>query len=211
MASIVKPLILAGGKSTRMGTPKHLLRLPDRTPLYQHQINILREIYPAPVTIYISLAKESTLDAFLLNPPDEGLEIIFDEESNDTAQSGGPSQGLLSAFASDPTATWLVLAVDYPLMDTRGIAQLRDAYEPPVTCFRNGEGFCEPLVGIWSPDALRVLQEKGPRSGPTSVVKELNGRQIELKPEDKHILTNVNSWPEWVETTTRWEKLMKAN
>ncbi|OIW30039.1 nucleotide-diphospho-sugar transferase [Coniochaeta ligniaria NRRL 30616] len=197
MAPGIKPLVLAGGRSTRMGTPKHLLELPDGTPLYQHQINTLRQACPSAVTVYISLAKDSPLDALLASPPDPGLQIILDEETNDTARSGGPSQGLLSAFASDPTATWLVLAVDYPLMTTRALAQLRDAYEPPVTCFRNDQGFCEPLVGIWGPEALRLLRAKGTRSSPSAVVKELKGRQLSPAAEVTQLWANVNEWPEW--------------
>lgn len=49
-----------------------------------------------------------------------------------------------------------------------------------MTCFVNEAGFAEPLIGIWSPDALERLREnseKG-RSGLTDVVRELGGKMV---------------------------------
>lgn len=204
MAPTFTPLILAGGKSTRMGSPKHLLQLPDGTPLYQHQINILRQACPDAQTIYISVAPDSPLDAFLQNPPgDAGIELIHDSDTNTTTtnQSGGPAQGLLAAFARDPEATWLVLAVDYPLVRAQTLVRLQAAYEAPVTCFRNESGFCEPLVGIWGPEALRRLRDKDPGAGPSAVVREMGGRQIDVLPgadgDGDGVLRNVNTVAEW--------------
>lgn len=206
MTPTFTPLILAGGKSTRMGSPKHLLQLPDGTSLYRRQINVLRQACPDAPTIYISLAQDSPLDAFLQDPPGSaGIEIIRDADPNTTdgGESAGPAQGLLAAFARDPAATWLVLAVDYPLVDARPLARLQAAYEPPVTCFRNERGFCEPLVGIWSPDALRRLRDKGPGAGPSAVVRGLGGMQIEVLSgpagDGSGALRNVNTAVEWEE------------
>ncbi|TFA99561.1 hypothetical protein CCMA1212_008576 [Trichoderma ghanense] len=201
MAIKLKPLILAGGRSTRMGSPKHLLQFPDGTPLYQHQINLLRQAFPSVTTIYISLAKDSPLDTWLRNAKDLNVEIIYDTQPNhDEAQSAGPAQGLLSAHEFDPAATWLVLAVDYPLLTVDLLQQLQDSYQPPVTCFRNGEGYCEPLLGIWSPEALRLLQDnvqQGRSSGPSAVVRQLGGHQIDPVTQSDMVLMNVNAQADW--------------
>lgn len=207
----ISPLILAGGKSNRMRFPKHLLKLPDGTPLYKHQINLLRQVCPESPAVYISLAKDSSLDDFLqeasANTAEGGVTIIYDLESNNTSESAGPAQGLLSAFKFNPTTTWLVVAVDYPLLTTDTLQQLREAYEPPVTCFRNTEGFCEPLVGTWSPEALRRLADNvsNGRSGPFAVVQELGGKQVELPLEHPIRLNNVNTRQDWESVLTLWK------
>lgn len=205
------PLILAGGRSTRMGSPKHLLRMPDGRPLYQHQAEVLARSCPGNPVIYISLAQDSELDGFLrqhatsqpndtpTTPGRPAVRVIFDLESNGTEESAGPASGLLAASAAQPDDTWLVVPCDSPFLNAELLERLRREYEPPVTCYRNGEGFCEPLVGIWSPDALARLAEKakGGAVGPSSVVRELGGKQIGLPGGEERPLADVNTKEEW--------------
>ena len=209
------PLILAGGKSTRMRSPKHLLPMPDGRPLYKHQIDVLSRACPKLAAIYISLAQDSLLDNFLCEcaeaqPNDEGktlehesggpdIKVIFDLDSNESEESAGPASGLLAAFAAQPDNTWLVVPCDSPFLNTELLQRLREEYTPPVTCYRNNKGFCEPLMGIWSPDALARLAEmaEGGRVGPSSVVRELGGKQLELPAEAETPLADVNTKEEW--------------
>ncbi|SPQ25720.1 b18cd0c0-f4ad-4005-8551-9f0e2e92d569 [Thermothielavioides terrestris] len=157
------PLLLAGGKSTRMGSPKHLLPMPDGRPLYQHQLDLLARACPDAPTIYISLAQDSPLDRFLQsltpsqdppspptsprpttappapasapnpNPNKPSIALLRDARPNPAARSAGPAAGLLAAFRARPAATWLVLAVDYPLLTPGMLRALCAAYAPPVT------------------------------------------------------------------------------
>lgn len=205
------PLILAGGRSSRMGSPKHLLRMPDGRPLYQHQIDVLARSCPGTPVIYISLAQDSQLDDFLreraapqtnnksgtLGGPD--VKVVFDQDFNDTGESAGPASGFLAAFASRPENTWLVVPCDSPFLNAELLERLRREYAPPVTCYRNNKGFCEPLVGVWSPDALARLAEKARsgKVGPSSVVRELDGKQIELPAGTERPLADVNTKEEW--------------
>lgn len=204
------PLILAGGKSTRMKSPKHLLEMPDRRPLYQHQSEVLAKACPESPVIYMSLAQDSELHEALrtnaeadrlLEPattaPD--IELIYDLQPNETSESAGPAAGLLAAFSSHPIATWLVVPCDSPFLNPRVLERLRQEYEPPVTCFRNSEGFCEPLVGIWSSEALGRLAENAARgrAGPSAAVRELGGKQITLPETLERALADVNTKEEW--------------
>ncbi|KAF5000049.1 hypothetical protein FGRMN_2060 [Fusarium graminum] len=113
--NVLKPLILAGGKSTRMGSPKHLLLMPDGRPLYRHQIDVLRGACPKAKTIYVSLAQDSEMDEYLednnttshgVNGGENNIGIIFDTEISEAEESKGPAAGLLAAFEHDPQATW---------------------------------------------------------------------------------------------------------
>ena len=203
----VKPLLLAGGKSAKMKFPKHLLEMPDGRPLYQHQIDLLSRACPEAPSIYISLAEDSETDPFLQDvakpdlltqeaPP---VAIIYDSESSGDAQSSGPAAGLLAAFKAHPQVTWLVIACDYPLLDVETLRQLRSAYKPPVACFRNQDGFCEPLLGIWSPEALSRLAENAKKgiSGPMLTIKDVNGTCLDPPENAKELFLNVNTESDW--------------
>lgn len=205
------PLILAGGRSTRMGSPKHLLRMPDGRPLYQHQLEVLARSCPRAPVIYISLAQDSELDDLLREhatsqhddthrtPEQPDVGVIFDLEPNGTEESAGPASGLLAASAARPDDTWLVVPCDSPFLDTELLERLRREYEPPVTCYQNSKGFCEPLVGVWSPEALARLAEKAKSGtvGPSSVVRELGGKQVGLPDGEERPLTDVNTKEDW--------------
>jgi molybdopterin-guanine dinucleotide biosynthesis protein A len=199
----LKVLILAGGHSSRMGSPKHLLPLPNG-PLYLHLMHMLHEALPNIATFYVSLADRSTTDETLR----DGTVVISDVHGSPTTiaietvtdsitQDIGPAAGLLAAHGRDTAATWLVVACDFPLLQGEALKQLVDEYEKPATCFRNDEGFTEPLLGIWSPQALEELQEnvKNGRSGPNYTLKKVGSKL--LVPNDQEWLVNVNTKQEW--------------
>lgn len=71
-----EPLLLMGGKSTRMGEPKHLLVTPSGKTMLQHSFEILNELCPAS-KVYISLAQETPIDPFLRSKQDVA-ECILD-------------------------------------------------------------------------------------------------------------------------------------
>ncbi|KAL7944131.1 bifunctional molybdenum cofactor biosynthesis protein [Trichoderma barbatum] len=193
-----KPLILAGGKSSRLGKPKHLLRTPRGKTLIQQCFDLLKAVYPAAPKIYISVAQETDITSFL--DSNFGVaEPIFDAEPNPTLASAGPAAGLLSAYDSDPNATWLVLACDYPLITVSALGQLCREYSPPATCFSNAKGFHEPLIGIWNPEALACLAENVSNgvNGPTSTLKELRCLTISPPACCEHWLFNVNTMTDW--------------
>lgn len=134
------------------------------------------------------LSEEEEEDVFLLPEENEKQKqkrqrrvwIIYD----DTAKLSGPGQegegvvdidpaaGLLAAYHTDPSAAWLVVACDLPLLISLAILQLREAFESKkdeegqvATCFRNEKGFCEPLLAIWTPEALEKLEENVTKKG----------------------------------------------
>ncbi|KAF4423694.1 bifunctional molybdenum cofactor biosynthesis [Fusarium acutatum] len=181
--------------------------MPDGRPLYQHQIEVLRKACPEAETVYVSLAQDSEMDELLQNaskvsyeatPGENSIEIILDLESSQGDESKGPAAGLLAAYDSDPEATWLVVACDYPSITADALQELRTRYKSPVTCFQNQEGFYEPLLGIWSPEATNHLKEncKAGKLSPSKAVRELEG--YTYLPEDSEgLLRNVNIRSEW--------------
>lgn len=229
----LKPLLLAGGRSSRMGISKHLLRFPNddtNTPMYIHLIRELHAACDQTKDVYLSLREEGgeplggechhleskiTASAAKTSYCNEGNEetihihTIYDYDGNWPLNSKlppqkqnnteGPAAGLLAAYHSDPTAHWLVLACDFPFMTSTMLKLLRQEYEEPATCYENAEGFCEPLLGIWSPQALECLEEnvrKG-RTGPKSTVGDVGGKMIMA--DNQKSLISVNTPDEWEE------------
>lgn len=204
-----------------MGTPKHLLLTPDGQPLYQHHVQLLHSVCPDSPRVYVSLAHDTVKDSSLTTAASHPtqtptsasgtaiIEIIHDLQINESNESAGPASGLLAAYHAKPDATWLVLACDYPFVTAAALQDLRAQYEPPVTCFRNDEGFCEPLVGIWSPSALAHLKRRNDEgcSSPSRVVKELDGRMVTPTGSDL-LLCNVNTQAEWKTAYSKLEEGM---
>lgn len=192
-----KPLLLMGGKSTRMGEPKHLLVTPSGKTMLQHNFEKLNELYPAS-KVYISLALETPIDSFLRSKQDIA-ECILDVERNCTVASVGPAAGLLAAFRFDPKATWLVVACGYPLLTKDVLRQLCGSYVPPVTCFKNMDGFYEPPIGIWSSSALAMLADNvaAGMDSPTTVIRQLDGLAIAPPQDHEDWLLNVNTRKDW--------------
>lgn len=142
----VKGLVLAGGKSSRMGRDKTLFRYQGKP----HREFLLESLESLGIASWLS-CREDQLDSI---PP--GIRTIADSFTG-----LGPYGAILSAFRSDPNAAWLVLAADLPLMDKEGIRELLNARNPGMvaTAFRSPVfGFPEPLVSLWEPRAyFRLL------------------------------------------------------
>ncbi|MEO1261462.1 MAG: NTP transferase domain-containing protein [Bacteroidota bacterium] len=138
-------LVLAGGKSQRMGKDKGLINyhgMPQRE-------------YAAQLLNHFC---EKT---FLSCRPDQMEELKGDFPLlPDTFIGLGPMGAILSAFREKPDAAWLVVACDLPLLDkptldflinNRNISEIATTFRSPVNKFP------EPLVTIWEPRSYPVL------------------------------------------------------
>ena len=137
----IKGLVLAGGKSMRMGEDKGAIDyhgLPQR----EHIANLLDKFCERT---FISTTKQIETSFELI--PDSFADL-------------GPFGGILSAFRQDPNSAWLVVATDIPLLDETSISQLIKQRNPSkvATCFHNPETkFPEPLITLWEPRAYPRL------------------------------------------------------
>jgi len=143
---------------------------------------------------YISLRSHEA--ALKLPPvPDLVFEILFDQDAVEDIE--GPAAALLAAHSRDSQATWLVLACDFPLVTVNDLTDLIDAYEHPGTSFINESGFREPLLAIWSPEALTKLLQNVQQglTGPSQTLRQLRCKTISAKAE--LTLLNANTPQEW--------------
>jgi molybdopterin-guanine dinucleotide biosynthesis protein A len=146
----LKALVLAGGKSSRMGQNKALLPVHG-IPQYAHLLDLLSH-HATAVFISCKAGQESTY-------PATGARYL-----TDAPETAGPLAGIMAAFAYDPHAAWLVVACDLVLLDDDVLAELMRARQPQrvATCFRSGfDSLPEPLVAIWEPNAvLPIIQAR---------------------------------------------------
>lgn len=175
---LIKGLVLAGGKSTRMGEDKGQIDYygkPQRLKVAEILSEVCHETY-------ISLRDEED---------NLGYQIIPDAFAD-----LGPFGGILSAFKTDPNAAWLTIATDIPLVNKQVIQQLIDERDVNqyATCFHNPEtNFPEPLITLWEPRAYqRLLYFLGlGYSCPRKVLINSDKKEIQL--ENPDVLFNANT------------------
>lgn len=178
---IIKGLVLAGGKSQRMGTAKDLMNWYGKEQRY-FAADLLNNFCEE---VYISCRQEQ-LDH-------------FSKEYNaltDTFLGMGPFGGILTALRSDREAAWLVVACDLPLLnketlqfliDNRDESKVATTYESPF------DRLPEPLITIWEPKSYpALLQFLG--MGKTCPRKVLINNETHIvKPLNPDALMNVNT------------------
>ncbi|HEV2287139.1 MAG TPA: NTP transferase domain-containing protein, partial [Steroidobacteraceae bacterium] len=102
MSAPLYGLVLAGGRSKRMGADKAALRIGARTQLEQ----ALALLAPHVARAFVSVRAEQR---------GEPLRAGF-EQIEDTRENLGPIAGIIAAQERHPDRAWLVLACDLPLL-----------------------------------------------------------------------------------------------
>lgn len=129
-------VLLAGGRSRRMGRDKALLPLADGRPLWQRQLDVLRALQPAELFI--------SGPARVGFPPDISLLA-------DATPGRGPLSGIAAALGAMRSPLLVVLAVDLPRMTAAFLRELlAESLENRGTVPRHGtSGFYEPLAAVY--------------------------------------------------------------
>lgn len=144
-ASVPNGLILAGGKSSRMGHDKSLIEFHHK-PQREYLFDLLS---PFCEKIYLSCKSAVTIPQHL-NPLPDAFEL-------DT-----PLNGILSAFKLNPNCAWLTVPVDMPYVDSDTIKYLLSHRNPKkiATCFWDSTGkLPEPLLTLWESHASTLLSD----------------------------------------------------
>lgn len=176
-------LVLAGGRSVRMGADKGALSYAGSG---QPQVRLaLSRLEQVCGRAFVSINAEQQED-----PLYRTLATIID-----TQPDRGPAAGLAAAFQSSPESAWLVLAVDMPLVSTAVLNNLIAQRDPAriATVHRHGDGTIEPLCAIWEPHARAVVARELARGrGSLRTVAESGGAAIARLPEPER-LHNANT------------------
>lgn len=176
-------LVLAGGKSRRMGQDKALLR---RNSGGQSQLAFITAVLaPAVDKVFVSTRADQDDD-------ERGqYEQIVDRYDNI-----GPIAGILSALEEYPEVDWLVVACDLPNIDEQTIKHLlqqRDGEHPFTAYTSNYDGLPEPLCAVYHSGCKNIIQrfiDEG-LNCPRKILIRSDTRLLD--PVDPRALDNVNT------------------
>ena len=139
-------LVLAGGRSSRMGSDKSLLNY-NGSPQREHVRQLLS---PLCERVFISVKKTGADD------PDY---FIADELSLGDI---GPMGGILTAFRKFPHFSWIVAGCDYPFITVSAFQELQAAVTDNclAVAFQNPETQRpEPLLTIYRPPIFPLIED----------------------------------------------------
>ena len=139
-------MVLVGGVSRRMSTPKQLL-LHGGVPLAARAVEAMRP-HVEQVVLAGSGPVPGVLEKLPLLPDPPGVE--------------GPIAGVLAAMRWAPEAAWVVAACDMPRISSEAVRWLFDQRRPGTWAVlpRSGEGRIEPLLAVYEPQARSLLEEQ---------------------------------------------------
>lgn len=177
----IQGLVLAGGKSTRMGN--------DKTQLTYHgkmQRDYIVELLENNLlTTYVSVAHDQELPSHK----------IIQDKFIDLGVFGA----ICSAFQQDPNKAWLVLATDLPFVNNEVIQLLLHHRNPKkmATAIKGkSKEFVEPLITIYEPKAYPILLSYLAQ-GYSCPRKVLINSDVEIIEVDDDLIRNINTPEEY--------------
>ena len=145
---LVWACILIGGKSSRMGRPKHLIEDENGQTWLEHTVATLRPLVDGLVFSGVGAVPETLVDVQRL-PDIPGV--------------AGPLTGILAATRWQPGVSWLLLACDMPLLSREAVDWLlqgRQAGQWGQVPRLKGKSYCEPLFAWYDIYAAHLFEEQ---------------------------------------------------
>ncbi len=173
----IQGVVLAGGKSSRMGTDKTELNYHGKSQL-KHTVELLENnLLPT----YVSVATNQQIENF--------------KTIQDKFVDLGSFGAICSAFQQNPNKAWLVLATDVPFVDDKLIKLLLQHRNPQkiATAIKGkSKQFVEPLIAIYEPKAYPVLLSYLAQ-GYSCPRKVLINSDVEIIEVDDNLIRNINT------------------
>src|SRR5688500_7804830 len=121
-------LVLAGGRSSRMGSDKALLRIyPDGPTLIEHVVNIAQQAQPSEVLL-------------VTNSP-EAYRFLNLPSVPDAFEDSGPLGGIVGGMRAGSAELFVVIACDMPSLNAeflRYLVSLASGFEAVVPSWTDG-------------------------------------------------------------------------
>jgi molybdopterin-guanine dinucleotide biosynthesis protein A len=146
MKAALKGLVLAGGRSSRMGESKAELNWHGK----QQQYYLADLLSSCCEDVFISCRKDQVKN---IQPE---YKTIVDQYEN-----AGPFEAILTAFETHPDCAWIIMACDVPLMDLETLQYLNQQRDQTkiATVFESPwDGLPEPLTAIWEAESYALLK-----------------------------------------------------
>lgn len=174
-------LVLAGGKSKRMGRDKAVIKWHGTEQQY-YIADILKKFCDE---VFISCRPEQAADI------DKNYKTL-----PDTFLDLGQYGGILSALRHSHEQAWLVVACDLPLLNEktlRFLVQHRNKKSIATTFESPFDDLPEPLITIWEPKSYQVLLSFLGKGFTCPRKALINSKPTILHAPDPDALMNVNT------------------
>jgi molybdopterin-guanine dinucleotide biosynthesis protein A len=143
MYSDITGVILAGGKSSRMGVNKSFLKLGNQT-IIERIVDLMKSIFTEVIIV------TNTTDEYkFLNLP------LYE----DIYKWKGPLAGIHSALTHSTKEKIFVLSCDVPLMSKEMIKYIIEYKTDKSIVFCEAAGYHQPLVGVYSKKILSQIEK----------------------------------------------------
>jgi molybdopterin-guanine dinucleotide biosynthesis protein A len=188
-------IVLAGGRSTRMGRPKALLPFGDR-PLILHVVETLSPLFT---------------DVVVVAAPSQVLPELPATVVRDEVAFQGPVAGIGRGLAAAGMDVSFVISCDSVFLDPRLIRHLVDRVEDHDAAVPHWHGRFQPLHAVYRRTVLPHLEARLARGELrlTAVLDTVKTRRIdeaEIRAFDPEGLSffNVNTPDDYAWALTRW-------
>lgn len=143
MYSDITGVILAGGKSSRMGVNKALLQLGEQK-IIERIVDLMRSLFSEVIIITNTPEEYKFLDLPLFE---------------DIHKWKGPLAGIHSALVHSQTEKIFVLSCDVPLMTKEMIEYIINFETDKPIKFCEAAGYHQPLAGVYTKSILTTVEE----------------------------------------------------
>ncbi|HEU0002324.1 MAG TPA: molybdenum cofactor guanylyltransferase [Ktedonobacteraceae bacterium] len=172
-------IILAGGRSQRMGTNKALLPFPGNAS-ETFLAHMASTVAPLCAEVLI-VARDPAQFADVALP---GTRIVFDQKPG-----GGPLMGLYSGLNSMQSTTGLVVAVDMPFVQPALLTFLLDCYQQDTLVVPVVDGVPQVLLALYPRSIIPLIEsllqqeKRAPRAllevAPVHYIEEARLREVD--------------------------------
>jgi len=148
--AIISVIILAGGKSSRIGLDK------DKGHMLLSGANLIDQV----ISNIISLEGISEQDIIIAGPKEKFLNYKYKRVIEDIFPEKGPLGGIFSGLKYSTTFYNLVIGYDMPFIETKLIEymiQNRNNYD--LVLPTHSGGLWEPLCAIYSKNCLEIIEK----------------------------------------------------
>lgn len=176
-------IILAGGKSSRMGTDKGFLKLNNKS-FVKYSIDALKPL----VSNIIIVSDNADYDGF-------GYKRVTDDIKN-----AGPVSGIYSGLQASETEYNLILSCDIPLITAEVLQQLIDAIDDTSEIIQaESNNKTMPLIALYKRSIKNIFKnflEKDERRLRVAI-KACNYKNVALNEIHQNATLNVNTKEEF--------------
>ncbi|MEW4922800.1 molybdenum cofactor guanylyltransferase [Algibacter sp. 2305UL17-15] len=172
-------IILAGGKSSRMGTDKGFLMLNNK-PFVQYSIDALKPL----VSEILIVSDDSKYDVF-------GLKRV-----NDTLKDAGPVSGIYSGLEASSSEYNLILSCDIPLITSEILQKLIDTIDDTSEVIQiESNSKTMPLIALYKRSVKDKFYEflQNDERRLRIAVNACKSKNVALEKEHEFSTMNVNT------------------